>query len=92
MKLNHKVTKNGQYVSSVECFAMVNDKKDPKQRVAFVDSKSTSFTYNGVCKCGGKIVEVMKNPVDWRVCEKCGVDKSVHSFPRKLVGWSGYLS
>lgn len=92
MKLNHKVTKNGQYVSSVEVFYLTSDKKNPKQRVAFVDSKMVSFVYSGTCRCGGKIVEVMKNPVDWRTCEKCGKDHSVHSFPRKLVGWSGYLS
>lgn len=92
MKTYQKVSKNGQYLSSVECFSVMKDSKNTKQRVAFVDSKTVSFTYSGTCKCGGKIVEVMKSPIDWRVCEKCAADKSdKHYFPRRLVGSPGYL-
>ena len=91
MKLYNRVIKNGTYVSGVEVFTMTSDKKDPKHRIAFIDSKSSSFVSSGTCKCGGTVVEVMKNPVDWRICGKCGRDHSVQSFARRLVGSSGYL-
>ena len=74
MKTYQKVVKNGTHISSVECFTLSTDKKKTKQRVAFVDSKMTTFVDCGLCKCGGRILEVVRSPVYWRVCAKCARD------------------
>lgn len=89
MKLYHRVVREGTYVKGVECFNLTGDKKNPTNRVAFFDYKvHGSVVSTGNCKCGGKVLQLIKSPVDWSVCEKCGKDHSTQSFPRRLVGVS----
>lgn len=92
MKTFNRALREGTYIKGVECFALTNDRKEPKHRVAFFDYKiHGSPTPNGSCKCGGSVVQLTRSPTDWSVCTKCGKDFSKSEKPRRLVGWSGYL-
>ena len=87
MKTYHRVLREGTYAKGVECFILTGNRKDPRHRIAFFDYKlHGSPAPNGSCKCGGKVLQLTKSPVDWSVCEKCGKDFSTQSFPRRLVG------
>ena len=74
MKLYQKPIKTGSgHVNGVEVFFLTNDKKKPKQRVAYLD---LSGVRTGTCKCGGDIFELVEKPCNWRACVKCSCDHS----------------
>lgn len=92
MKLYHRVHKVDNRFVGVECFFKTKDLKEPKKRVALIDTKYHTIVNKGTCRCGGNIAELTHSPINWTVCLKCGKDCSIRSYSRRLVGWGEYLS